>query len=93
MDEIRIPEELLPKSIKSPAAFIADKHPELPDYGIATGDIVIIDRDTDFTQNELSIFMNASCNKYCLSDEPISGYGKHLGKVTMVVKYYGNSPF
>lgn len=92
MDGIRIPEELLPKSIKSPAAFIAEKHPDLPDYGIATVDLVIIDRDADFKEDELSVFMNDSDEKYRLSNEPVTGYGKHLGKVVMVVKYYGDSP-
>ena len=93
MDEISIPEGLLPKSIKSPAAFIADKHPDLPDYGIATGDLVIIDRDAEFVDGKLSTFMSDLNDKYRLSNELVSGYGTHLGKVVMVVKYYGDSPF
>lgn len=96
MDEIRIPEVLLPKSVKSPAAFIADKHPDLPDYGIATGDLVIIDRDADFTENELSVFIRDNNDKtplYHISKKAESSYFEHLGKVVMVIKYFDNTPF
>ena len=88
MDEIRIPEGLLPKSLKSPAAFIADKHPDLPDYGISTGDLVIIDREAGFTKGELSAFQYKKEAKYRLSKEKLHGY-MHFGKVVMVMKYYG----
>lgn len=93
MDIIRIPKGLMPKSVKSPAAFIADKLPELLDYGIATGDIVIIDREAEFVDGELSVFMNNSDKKFRLLDEPESGYRTHFGKVVIVIKYYVDSPF
>jgi hypothetical protein len=91
MDEIRIPGELLPKSVKSPAAFIADKHPDLPDYGISTGDLVIIDRDDEFVDGELSAFQNKIDGGYRLSKKKLRGY-THCGKVIMVLHYYGNTP-
>lgn len=94
MDEIRIPEGLLPKSVKSPAAFIADKHPELPDYGITTGDLVVIDREERFTVGELSVFISDDKEMplYHLSNRIEEGYSEHAGRVVMVIKYYDNSP-
>ena len=45
MTSINIPRELLPEGIKNPAIFFAEKRPNLPDCGIDTGDIVVIDLD------------------------------------------------
>lgn len=58
MENIRLPEELLPKNmnLKKPAAFIAEKDPSLPDYGIHTGDLVIVEQESEFTEGELSVF-------------------------------------
>ena len=92
MDEIKIPDELLPKNIKSPAAFIADKHPELPDYGIDTGDLVIVDSGMEFVKGELSAFQDNIYGKYRLSKEKLRGF-MHFGKVVTVMKYFGKSPF
>jgi hypothetical protein len=92
MDDIRMPDALIPKNVKSPAAFIADKRPELPDYGIASGDLVIIDREAEFAEGELSVFQSKKDDGFRLSKEKIRGY-KHFGKVVMAVKYYGDSPF
>lgn len=90
MDGIRIPDELLPKSLKSPIAFIADKHPDLPDYGIATGDLVIADSSVEFVNGELSVFQCTKDKGYRLSKEKLRGY-KHFGKVIIAIKYYGMS--
>lgn len=91
MKELAIPESLLPKGITSPAAFIAKKQPDLPDYGITTGDLVIVDTAVAFENDELSTFVDKK-GKYRLSKEPVDGH-KHFGKVVMVLKYYQNSPF
>ena len=82
---------LLPKGIRAPAAFIADKKPELPDYGVDTGDLVIVDSSVNFVDGELSAFQSKKDSGYRLSKEKLRGY-KHFGKVVMVMKYYGNSP-
>lgn len=92
MDNLSIPTNLLPKGIIKPAAFIADKHPDLPDYGIDTGDLVIIDSGIQFVNGELSAFRSKKSAAYRLSKEKLQGY-MHFGKVVMVVKYYGESPF
>ena len=91
MTDLRIPESLLPKGITSPAAFIADKEPDLPDYGVATGDLVVVDTAAEYVDGELSTFISAG-GRYRLSTEPVDNH-THFGKVVMVVKYYGNSPF
>lgn len=91
MTDLRIPEFLLPKGITSPAAFIADKEPDLPDYGVASGDLVVVDTAAEFIDGELSTFLSTN-GKYRLSTEPLADH-THFGKVVMVVKYYGNSPF
>lgn len=95
MENIRLPEELLPKNLKKPVAFIVEKNPELPDYGIRTGDLVIIDQDARFTEGELSVFMTQNKNKpmYRISDKKIRGYNKHIGQVVMAIKYPAKSPF
>lgn len=92
MDSIDIPNSLLPKGIKAPRAFIADKKPELPDYGVDTGDLVIIDSSSKFVNGELSAFQSKKDTGYRLSKEKLRGY-THFGKVVMVMKYYENSPF
>ena len=94
MKNIRLPEELLPKNLKKPAAFIAEKNPELPDYGVQTGDLVLVEQESAFTEGELSVF---SCNKagkaeYRLSDKQICKNYKHFGKIVMVMKYFCGSP-
>ena len=48
MENSRLPMELIPESVKYPAAVIAEKNPDLPDYGIRTGDLVIIDQEAEF---------------------------------------------
>ncbi len=92
MDSIDIPNSLLPKGIKAPRAFIADKKPELPDYGVDTGDLVIVDSDVDFVVGELSAFKRKNGSEYRLSKERLNEY-RHFGKVITVLKYYGKSPF
>lgn len=89
MENIRLPDELLPKNLKKPAAFIAEKHPDLPDYGVDTGDLVIVEQDSDFNEGELSVFLcqEPGLHKYRLSDKQTSNYLKHYGKVIMVLKY------
>ena len=97
MDDIRFPNELLPTGIKAPGAFIVDKQPDLPDYGVDTGDLVIVDRDAEFAEGALSVFVKNKTNRdtnphpYRVSREKVKGY-KYFGKVAMVMKYYGNSP-
>lgn len=95
MENIRLPMELIPESVKNPAAFIAEKNPDLPDYGIRTGDLVIIDQESKFTEGELSVFMTQKKNKpmYRISDKKIRGYNKHIGRVVMAIKYPAKSPF
>ncbi len=95
MENIRLPMELIPESVKNPAAFIAEKNPDLPDYGIHTGDLVIIDQDANFSEGELSVFMTQSKNKpmYRISDNKIRGYNKHIGRVIMTIRYSTHSPF
>ena len=94
MENIRLPEELLPKDLKKPAAFIAEKGPDLPDYGVHTGDLVIVEQESEFTEGELSVFLynNADKAKYRLSDKPTGNDSKHFGKIVMVLKYYCVSP-
>ncbi len=92
MFNINIPRELMPKNIKNPAVFIAEKHLVFPNYGIDTGDLVIIDLDADFVNGEVSVFKNSRLPIYRISDKKIMGYSVHLGKVAMLIKYYGNSP-
>ena len=92
MNNISIPNDLLPKGIISPGAFIADKHPNLPDYGVDTGDLVIVDSGVEFVNGELSAFQSKKESGYRLSKERLRGY-THFGKVIMVMKYYGDSPF
>ena len=94
MENIRLPEELLPKNLKKPAAFIAEKNPVFPDYGVHTGDLVIVEQESEFTEGELSVFL---CNdsdevSYRLSNIPICNDYKHFGKIVMVIKYYQDSP-
>lgn len=91
MDSIDIPNSLLPKGIKAPRAFIADKKPELPDYGVDTGDLVIVNSGAKFVNGELSVFQSKKDTGYRMSKEKLRGY-KHFGKVIMVMKYYENSP-
>lgn len=94
MENIRLPIELIPESVKNPAAFIAEKNPDLPDYGISSGDLVIIDQDAKFTDGELSVFMTPNENKpmYRISDKRIRGYNKHIGQVVITIKYNAKSP-
>lgn len=92
MASIDIPTTLLPKGIKAPRAFIADKKPELPDYGVDTGDLVIVDSGVAFVDGELSAFQSTNDSRYRLSMEKLPGY-THFGKVISVLKYYGKSPF
>lgn len=92
MDNLSIPTNLLPKRIIKPAAFIANKHPDLPNNGIDTGDLVIVDSSAQFVKGELSAFQSTNDSGYRLSREKPQGY-THFGKVVMVVKYYESSPF
>ena len=94
MENIRLPEELLPKNLKKPAAFIAEKNPELPDYGVHTGDLVLVEQESAFTEGELSVFIcnNAGKAEYRLSDKHICKNYKHFGKIVMVLKYFQKSP-
>jgi hypothetical protein len=92
LNDISIPNALLPPGIISPGAFIADKHPDLPDYGVDTGDLVIVDSGANFVNGELSAFQSKKDSGYHLSKEKLRGYS-HFGKVVMVMKYYGSSPF
>ena len=94
MENIRLLEELLPKNLKKPAAFIAEKDPELPDYGVHTGDLVIVEKESEFIEGELSVFL-CSCSdkaKYRISDKRIGKDSMHFGKIVMVLKYYYDSP-
>ena len=97
MNSIGIPTSLLPKGIMTPGAFIVDKQPDLPDYGVETGDLVIVDCDAEFAEGALSVFVKNKSNRdtnphsYRVSREKVKGY-KYFGKVAMVMKYYGNSP-
>ncbi|NLT08832.1 MAG: hypothetical protein GXY08_04945 [Ruminococcus sp.] len=91
MDSIDIPNSLLPKGIKAPRAFIADKKPELPDYGVDTGDLVIVDSSADFVNGELSAFQSINDSEYRLSRERLKEY-RYFGKVITVLKYYVESP-
>ena len=92
MTSINIPRELLPEGIKNPAIFFAEKRPNLPDCGIDTGDIVVIDLDAVFVNGEISVFKNSRLPIYRISNKRTRCYSEHLGKVAMVIKYYGNSP-
>lgn len=92
MDNLSIPTILLPKGMINPAAFIADKHPDLPDYGIDSGDLVVVDSGVHFVKGELSAFQSKKDSGYRLSKEELRGY-TYFGKVVMVTKYYGNIPF
>ncbi|WP_295093822.1 hypothetical protein [Ruminococcus sp.] len=92
MINIGIPKELMPENIKNPAVFIAEKRLDFPNYGIDTGDLVIIDLDAEFVKGEISVFKNSRLPIYRISDKKILGYSEHLGKVAMLIKYYGNSP-
>lgn len=92
MNDIAIPNGLLPDGIIKPGAFIADKHPELPDYGVNSGDLVIVDSGVGFITGELSAFQSKKDAGYRLPNEKLRGY-THFGKVVMVMKYYGDSPF
>ena len=86
MENIRLPMELIQESVKNP---------DLPDYGIRTGDLVIIDQDAKFTEGELSVFVRTKQktdpHQYRVSREKEKGY-KYFGKIAMVMKYYSNSP-
>ena len=92
MDNLSIPMSLLPKWIIHPVAFIADKNPELPDYGVNTGDIVIVDSGIEFVDGELSVLRNEKTSGYRLSKEKLPNH-RHFGKVVMVLRYYGNRVF
>lgn len=92
MNDISIPNDLLPKGIISPGAFIADKHPDLPDYGVDSGDLVIVDSGVEFVNGELSAFQSKKDAGYRISKEKLRGY-THFGKVVMVMKYYEKGPF
>ncbi|SFX60964.1 hypothetical protein [Ruminococcus sp. XPD3002] len=92
MSDISTPNDLLPPGIMTPGAFIADKHPDLPDYGVDTGDLVIVDSGTKFVNGELSAFQSKKNAGYRLSKEKLRGY-THFSKVVMVMKYYGRGPF
>ena len=92
MNDISIPNALLPPGIITPGAFIADKQPDLPDYGVDSGDLVIVDSGAKFVNGELSAFQSKKAEGYRLSKEQIGGY-IHFGKVVMVIKYYDDSPF
>ena len=74
MDSIDIPNSLLPKGIKAPRAFIADKQPAFPDYGVDTGDWVIVDSGDKFVNGELSVFQSKKVAEYRLSKEELRGY-------------------
>ena len=87
MNNISIPNALLPPGIITLGAFIADKHPDLPDYGVDTGDLVIVDSGVMFVNGELSVFQKTKGSSYRLSKEKLRGY-MHFGKVVMVIKYY-----
>ena len=76
MDSLSIPTNLLPEGIIKPAAFIADKYLDLPDYGIDTGDLVIVDSGIKFVKGELSAFHTKEG----------AGY-QHFCKSVMVIKY------
>jgi len=86
MNDISIPNALLPPGIITPGAFIADKHPDLPDYGVDSGDLVIVDSDSKFINGELSAFQSKKEARYRLSKEKLRGYS-HFGKVVMAMKY------
>lgn len=73
MDSIDITNGLLPKGIKAPRAFIADKHPNLPDNGVDTGDLVIVDSGANFVNGELSVFQSKKAAEYRLSKEKLRG--------------------
>ena len=92
MENIPLPEELLPKNLKKPAAFIAEKNHDLPDYGIHTGDLVIVEQDAEFVEGELSAFQNDKDIEYQLSESSLPDH-RHFGKVVMVIQYHGRSPF
>lgn len=87
MNDISIPNVLLPPGIIKPGAFIADKHPDMPDYGVDTGDLVIVDSRVEFVNGELSVFQRTKGTCYRLSKEKLRGY-THFGKVVIVIKYY-----
>ncbi|GEM_PF-6242006 len=95
--DLSVPAALLPSTLRSPIAFIVDKQPDLPDYGVDTGDLVIVDRDAEFAEGALSVFVKNKSNRdtnphpYRVSREKVKGY-KYFGKVAMIMKYYGNSP-
>lgn len=97
MNDVRFPNNLLPTGINAPIAFIVDKQLDLPDYGVDTGDLVIVDREAEFAEGALMVFVKNKSNRdtnphpYRVSREKVKGY-KYFGKVAMVMKYYGNSP-
>lgn len=91
MNDISIPNALLPPGIITPGAFIAVKYPDLPDYGVDSGDLVIVDSGAKFVTGELSAFQSKKDAGYRLSKERLLGY-THFGKVVMVIKYYGRGP-
>ena len=86
MNDSSIPNTLLPSGSITPGAFIVDKHPDLPDYGVYTGDLVIVDSGVEFVNGELSAFQSKKDAGYRLSKEKLRGYS-HFGKVVMVMKY------
>ena len=72
MDNLNIPMNLLPKGIIQPAAFIVEKNPELPDYGVDTGDLVVVDSGIEFVDGELSVFRSEEIAGYRLSKEKLT---------------------
>ncbi len=91
MNDIRISTDLLPKSIITPVAFIAENHPGLHNYGVDTGDLVIVDSGVKFVNGALSAFKSKKDFGYRLSKEKLRGY-THFGKVVIAMKYYGVNP-
>ena len=90
MTDINVPTSVLPKDVHHPAAFIAAKNSDLPDYGISTGDIVLVDQDSGFEKGELSVYKYTRSPIYRISNRKRNA--EHFGKVVMVIHYYGNRP-
>ena len=53
---------------------------------------LIVDSGIQFVNGELSAFRSKKDTAYRLSMKKLRGY-THFGKVVMVMKYYGDSPF
>ena len=92
MNSVLIPYSLLPKGIKKAVVFTADKNPNLPDYGIDTGDLVVVDTETEFVDGELSVFQCEKLSGFRLSKEMLPDH-EYFGRVAMVMNYYRDSPF